>query len=526
MKPEDERRYGKLSPFELKNKLVALAKERSERTWLNAGRGNPNWLALAPRAAFFRLGLFALEEASRASWGRDLGRVPEREGIANRLQAFVSKQAANPGVRLLGDGVELAAGLGLARDEFVGELVDGVLGDHYPLPGRMLPCAERIVHALLEREVLGGSAAGRFDLFAVEGATAGIAYVFDTLFSSGLLRKGDKIALGAPIFSPYIEVPRLDDFGLVEIELMQDEKRTWQYPDSELEKLRDPDIRALLVVNPSNPTAVSMGAAALEKIGEIVATARADLIIVTDDVYATFANGFRSIAAVAPRNTILVYSWSKYWGATGWRLGVLGVHEDSALDQMLQALPAPEQERARRRYGAIALEPARMKLIDRLMADSRAVALNHTAGLSTPQQVQMTLFALHALLDRQGDYRAQAQAVVRRRFAALYAGIGIAAPADPHFTHYYATIDIPVLARERYGKAFAAWLTARHEPIDFVVRLAEEKSVVLMDGGGFDAPRMSVRVSLANLPDDAYHRIGEAISALLADYHRQWRETG
>jgi aspartate 4-decarboxylase len=380
------------------------------------------------------------------------------------------------------------------------------------------------VHALLEREVLGGGA-GRFDLFAVEGATAGIAYVFDTLVGSGLLKKGDKIALGAPIFSPYLEVPRLNDYGLVEVELMQDERRSWQYPASEIEKLRDPDIRAFLLVNPSNPTAVSMNAAALERIGRIVATARSDLVIVTDDVYATFADGFRSVAAVAPRNTIVVYSWSKYWGATGWRLGVIGIHEDSALDQMLRAMPEPALERARLRYGAIALEPADMKLIDRIVADSRAVALNHTAGLSTPQQAQMTLFALHALLDRQGGYRARARAVVGRRFEALYAGAGIPAPSDPHFTRYYATIDIPALARERYGEAFAAWLTASHEPIDFVVRLAEERSVVLMDGGGFDAPRMSVRVSLANLPDEAYSRIGGAISALLADYHRRWRLT-
>ena len=35
-----------------------------------------------------------------------------------------------------------------------------------------------------------------------------------------------------------------------------------------------------------------------------------------------------------------------------------------------------------------------MKLIDRMVADSRAVALNHTAGLSTPQQVHMALSPL------------------------------------------------------------------------------------------------------------------------------------
>jgi hypothetical protein len=34
---------------------------------------------------------------------------------------------------------------------------------------------------------------------------------------------------------------------------------------------------------------------------------------------------------------------------------------------------------------------------------------------------------------------------------------------------------------------------------------------------------MSVRVSLANLPDEAYEPIGRAIAGLLADYHAEWR---
>jgi aspartate 4-decarboxylase len=81
---------------------------------------------------------------------------------------------------------------------------------------------------------------------------------------------------------------------------------------------------------------------------------------------------------------------------------------------------------------------------------------------------------------------------------------------------------MPQIARVRYGAQFAAWLVETFEPIDFVVRLAQEHGIVLLDGGGFDAPRMTVRVSIANLPDEAYEPIGRAIGALLADYHARW----
>jgi aspartate 4-decarboxylase len=158
-----------------------------------------------------------------------------------------------------------------------------------------------------------------------------------------------------------------------------------------------------------------------------------------------------------------------------------------------------------------------------MVADSRSVALHHTAGLSTPQQAMMALFALQCLVDPKGAYKSMAQDIVTSRFQKLYAAAGVPAPDNAYDAHYYATIDIPRLAKTRYGEAFATFLVKNFEPIDFVWRLANEKSVVLMDGGGFDAPNMSVRVSLANLPDSAYDTIGKSISDLLEDYHNTWQ---
>ena len=220
---------------------------------------------------------------------------------------------------------------------------------------------------------------------------------------------------------------------------------------------------------------------------------------------------------MAPRHTIVIYSFSKFWGATGLRLGVVGLHEANALDARI-----PGGSGAR--YASISTEPERVKLIDRMVADSRAVGMNHTAGLSTPQQVQMALFALDALLDTDGRRKRATRAVVRERCARLYRGAGLPVPSGALLTHYYATLDVPALARTRHGEPFADWLVREHEPIAFIVRLAEERGIVLMDGGGFDAPRMSVRISLANLPDEAYEPIGRAIIELIDDYHVRWEK--
>jgi aspartate 4-decarboxylase len=518
-------RYAGLSPFELKNALIELAKHRGERLMLNAGRGNPNWVALEPRAAFVRLGEFALEESRAAGLGADLGGLPKKKGIAARLRGFLEARPGAAGSGLLLRGVAHAcSAFGCEPDFLVAEWVDGVLGDHYPVPPRMLAHAERLVRAHLAAELFGASETDAdFDLFAVEGASAGVAYAFQSLVLSGLLAAGDRIALGVPIFAPYLEVPRLAEYSFELVEVAQEEAGGWRTPAAQLDKLRDPKVKAFLAVNPSNPTAVAMDAAALARLAEI-SRERRELIVVTDDVYAPFVEGFRSIGSVAPRNTILLYSFSKFWGVTGLRLGVIGLHRENVLDARLAAMPPSLRARARERYAAISAQPERLKLIDRMVADSRAVGLNHTAGLSTPQQVQMSLLALDALLDAGGERKRAVRAIVRARFERLYRGAGLAPPEGALLTRFYATLDIPALARARYGEPFAAWLVAEHAPIDFVVRLAQEQGIVLMDGGGFEAPRMSVRVSLANLPDDAYETIGKAIAALLEDYHARWQK--
>ncbi len=62
------KKFETLSPFEIKDELISLAKSKSRRTqsaFLNAGRGNPNWIATTPREGFFLLGEFAITESTR-----------------------------------------------------------------------------------------------------------------------------------------------------------------------------------------------------------------------------------------------------------------------------------------------------------------------------------------------------------------------------------------------------------------------------------------------------------------------------
>jgi aspartate 4-decarboxylase len=534
---KEQRALLKLSPFELKDKLISLASEgerKSDWQLLNAGRGNPNWICTTPREAFATLIRFGIEESRRTVSAPDVGRMPEKGGIAGRFAAFLEKNKDLPGALMLKTAFEHGVRkLGFDPDVFAHEMTEGAIGCMYPVPDRMLRCTERVVHEYLVRELCGGKPPdGRYDLFAVEGGTAAMCYGFDSMMLNHLLRRGDTIALGVPTFTPYIEIPHFDRYAFEVVPIDAGKERrldgghSWQYADEEIDKLADKRIKAFFLVNPSNPPSVAMRQESVDRLVKLVKTKRRDIIIITDDVYCTFVPGFRSLLAELPENTIGVYSYSKHFGCTGWRLGVIAIHENNIFDRMIARLPARERHALARRYGSITLEPEKLRFIDRLVADSRQVALNHTAGLSTPQQIQMALFSLFALTDRADSYKTLSQLIVRRRYAALQEGLELKLPPDEHRAAYYAELDLMVWAEKVYGPDFAAYLRKNYECTDVLFRLAEQSGVVLLHGGGFGGPDWSVRVSLANLPEETYPKIGQFLKEAAQGYVDEWNESG
>jgi aspartate 4-decarboxylase len=523
----------KLSPFELKDELSRLAQsaERDQVVqFLNAGRGNPNWICTTPRDAFGTLLRFGLEESRRGVNVPDLGRqIEKRPELAKRFAQFLDANPEAPGMNVLRDAWKFGlVQLKLDPVAFAYELTQGIIGDMYPVPDRMLPCCERIVHAFLDKEMCGGRPPkGTFDLFAVEGGTAAMCYLFDTLMQNSLLRRGDTIALAVPTFTPYIEIAHMERFAFkvvnvdASVERRKDGTHSWQYADAEIDKLANRKVKAFFLVNPSNPPSFAMRESSMQRLVNLVKKKRPELIVITDDVYGTFVPGFRSVMAELPQNTIGVYSYSKHFGCTGWRLGVIAVHQDNIFDRMLAKLPARTRAALNHRYSPITLEPAKVKFIDRMVADSRMVALNHTAGLSLPQQIQMALFSVFALLDKSDSYKSLCQLIVHRRFRALLEGLGGTLPEDNRAA-YYVELDLMGWAERQYGAEFAKFLRKNYECTDLLFRLAEQSGVVLMHGGGFGGPEWSIRVSLANLPEETYPQIGKYLRDAAQAYVQEW----
>lgn len=508
------------SAFEITAEQRVLANNNKEQLKpLDAGRGNPNWINTQARYAFSRFMEFALQECERTFSEGTMAGQANPEGITERFYLAMDPEDETDSFLL--DAIAYCnEKLGIDKDALLKELVDGIIGDYYPSPGRCLKYSEIILNEYLQDTLYNGKKlAGETQVFPTEGGTAAICYIFGSLNHNRILKDGDKIAIAEPIFTPYLEIPDVNNYGLISVDIRCDESKNWDLPEDALEVLSDPETKAFFLVNPSNPASHQLSKKALDMIAEAVKK-NPNLIIITDDVYGTFVNDFETVYSVVPRNTILVYSFSKIYGVTGWRVGLIAMNKDNVVDDLIAALPKEDRQFLQKEYSIVVDDADSLTFIERMVADSRSIGLYHTSGLSTPQQVFMDFLALtHLTCNGEDPYFRLANELIDKRYAALMNALGIPYDTDNDNTRYYTLIDIYEIAENRYGQEFADWMRANVDDYTFIKELAERYGVVLMYGPGFAADKGQVRVSLANLNEEDYVEIANRIFMLMDDYH-------
>jgi aspartate 4-decarboxylase len=108
--------------------------------------------------------------------------------------------------------------------------------------------------------------------------------------------------------------------------------------------------------------------------------------------------------------------------------------------------------------------------------------------------------------------------ILHRRATALIESLGLELSPNPLYNAYYGLIDFEFWARKNIGQDAVEYLKKNVHPLDLAFRLAEDHGIVLLNGGGFEAPDWSLRVSLANLDDDVYDEIGRGVRSIARGY--------
>lgn len=520
------KQFDHLSSFEIAAIFKRLAKKNLRHNEVvNGGCGNPNWIETTARLANSRLLEIGVEEAKH-TFQDDAGMAGDvnQDGLYQRVMDALGDSRRD---KFLRNVIKAAiANLDIQdRDAFMYELVDGALGDHYLFPPRCLPYSEQILAHYLQKNCFKDqNFVNDVNIFPTEGGTAAMVYIFQELHSAHILYPGDTVVVNSSIFTPYLQIPVLSEYDFNVETVTTKRSNNWQMTDEQFDKLKDPKVKAFFAVNPTNPTARAITPENLQKFKEVL-KANPNLIIITDDAYGTFSPDYQSIFAVAPHNTILVYSFSKLYGATGERLGMICMHKDNVCDRLIyeNSLNSHLNDLDEQRYSIVATDPHKMKFIDWMVADSRAIGLYHTAGLSAPQQVMMDMFALSNLREPDGNaYVQTSRRIVTKRYNEFWQTLGLAADQTAENTHYYTLVDIYRLMSERYDEKFAKYFKDNYNYLEFTYRLAVEFGTVIMDATAFGAEKGNVRVSLANRTIDDYHRMAQDMLDLVDEYHEKY----
>lgn len=533
------KKYKRLSPFELKNNLMTLAKGKNPSLVLNAGRGNPNFFNSFVRLVFARLQTACVKLSTPFLHDLDIFPRPNdmnyEKALRKEASSWPQREREFFDSYLLYIRKRANALPSTTPNHLFHDVVISTLGCFYPSPPviqpHLGPISRDYLHDLvLNRDLAAGTELpgmkmkpDDFDTFATEGAAAGILYVFNTLRNNSLLKKGDNIAIITPIFSPYLEMPVLTDpggYGLNIIRLKGDPSDGFSLPDTEIEKLKDKSIKALFMVNPENPGAYSLSKKNIVKIGDIVNTERKDLIVLSDNVYAPFAPKYYSFMMSCPRNTIEVFSLSKFFGTTGWRLGLVMIAKDNRINEMIKKLPKRDKDRLHDRYSIASMTPNDIPFMERLVLDSRQVAEGHVGGLSTPQQTLIGLFLFYYMNDKKHRYITEIQTELKRRMVSLYSSLKTSPHITPLATDYYNLMHIPEVTENLFGKKARDYLEKNYEYMEFLFHLAKYYHIILLPGEGFGADEWRVRVSLANLENDDYTKISIGINQCIKDFVR------
>jgi aspartate/methionine/tyrosine aminotransferase len=151
------------------------------------------------------------------------------------------------------------------------------------------------------------------------GASGGFPLAFLAAFDPG-----DRVALTAPFYPPYVNI--LTALGITPVILPAGPATRFQPTMAMLERL-EPRPDGVIVASPCNPAGTMLHP---EELAAIAGWShRAGVRLISDEIYhgLNYLSPVATAAALSP-SAVVVNSFSKYFSMTGWRIGWLVLPED------------------------------------------------------------------------------------------------------------------------------------------------------------------------------------------------------
>jgi aspartate/methionine/tyrosine aminotransferase len=199
-------------------------------------------------------------------------------------------------------------------------LQDGVVARYSLSPG--LPELRELIEVSLARENMFYDWEKEIIVTAgsIEGITATIL---------AITNPGDEIIIPEPTYTSYREVIVLA--GCVPVFVPLKEENGWTLDTEKIEAAITPKTKAIFYCNPNNPTGIIFTKEQLLKLGEMAK--KYNLFLISDEVYKDFVFSKDRLFSMAEKpklrkKVIRLFSFSKTYAMTGWRVGYLHSDEE------------------------------------------------------------------------------------------------------------------------------------------------------------------------------------------------------
>jgi alanine-synthesizing transaminase len=155
------------------------------------------------------------------------------------------------------------------------------------------------------------------DVLVTEGISEGIQ-----MSLAAIVERGDEILFPGPTYPPYSSYTKFFEGTPVAYETVEVEN--WQPNVDDLRKKITKKTKALVIINPNNPTGAVYGRKMIQAMLDIAA--EHNLIVMSDEIYdlLTYSDSFVSTASLAKDVPVLGFNgFSKAYQMTGLRLGYM-----------------------------------------------------------------------------------------------------------------------------------------------------------------------------------------------------------
>ncbi|MCW4018549.1 MAG: aminotransferase class I/II-fold pyridoxal phosphate-dependent enzyme [Candidatus Bathyarchaeota archaeon] len=171
------------------------------------------------------------------------------------------------------------------------------------------------------------------EVLVTEGISEGIQMIL-----AALVEKGDEILFPGPTYPPYSSYTRFFNGTPVAYETVESEG--WQPNVDDLRKKISDKTRALVIINPNNPTGALYGKKVVKEMLDVAA--EHNLLVLSDEIYdqITYGQEFFSTAHLAKDLPVVGFNgFSKVYQMTGWRLGYMYFKgQNGELDRLREAV--------------------------------------------------------------------------------------------------------------------------------------------------------------------------------------------